>query len=331
MTTTYKKKLIEVALPLEAINDAAMKEKSNPFLKGHPRSLHQWWARRPLPTARAILFAQLVDDPSAHPDLFPSEEDQKRERDRLFSIIEEIVQWDNSSNDEVMERARVEIRKSYGGHIPAIYDPFAGGGAIPFEAQRLGAKAYASDLNPVATLINKSMIDFPLRFSGISAIHSGPKEKMHYARADGLAEDIRYYGRILRDLVGSKTQKFFPKIALQSSIDNATNVIAWVWTRTVPSPDPAFASCNVPIASTFLLCSKKGKEAWIELEISKDDLSLEYRVKTGADKAALEKAALGTKSGRGANFICPFSKAAITPEYIKQTGAKSGFGYDLRA
>jgi putative DNA methylase len=331
MTKPYKKKLIEVAIPLEAINEAAMKEKSNPFLKGHPRSLHQWWARRPLPTARAVLFAQLVDDPSSHPEKFPSEESRKTERDRLFSIIEELVLWENSTKEDVIEKARVEIRRSYSGVVPSIYDPFAGGGAIPFEAQRLGANVYASDLNPVASLINKSMIDFPVRFGDTKPAHPGPYENIYYQRADGLSEDINYYGRILRDIVWKKINRHFPNLDSQSLVQSKKNVIAWVWTRTVPSPDPAFASCNVPIASTFLLCSKKGREAWIELDISPDKKSVKYRVLTGSNTAAFEKAAAGTKSGRGANFVCPLSGAAITPEYIKKVGSTSGYGYDLMA
>ena len=154
-----KKKLIEVALPLEAINKASAREKS--IRHGHPSTLHPWWARRPLATCRAVLFSQLVDDPSAHPDEFPTEEDQERERQRLFRIIEDLVLWENTNNETVLERARAEIRKSCGDDLPPVYDPFCGGGSIPLEAQRLGLKAYGSDLNPVAVIISKA----PSRFS----------------------------------------------------------------------------------------------------------------------------------------------------------------------
>ena len=178
--TKTRKKLIEVALPLDAINAASAREKS--IRHGHPSTLHLWWARRPLAAARAVLFAQLVDDPSDLPEEFPTEEEQKKERDRLFEIIEELVLWENTTNEIVLEKARAEIRKSWRrtcadncNHpraaelfdpekLPAFHDPFAGGGAIPLEAQRLGLESYASDLNPVAVLINKAMIEIPPKF-----------------------------------------------------------------------------------------------------------------------------------------------------------------------
>lgn len=209
MTQTYKKKLIEVAIPLEAINTASMKEKTNPFLKGHPRALHQWWARRPLPACRAILFAQLVDDPSNFPDVFPTESEVLRERQRLFTIIEDLIEWNNSSNPSVLKRAADEIEKSTNGELPTVLDPFSGGGAIPFEAQRLGLKTVASDLNPVAALISKAMIDFPARFSGRPPVHDGAREKHSYEQSEGLSEDIRYYGKVLRDLAEEKIGKYY--------------------------------------------------------------------------------------------------------------------------
>src|SRR6266571_2266130 len=155
----YRKKLIEVALPLEAINKESAREKS--IRHGHPSTLHLWWARRPLAACRAVLFAQLVDDPSSHPEEFPTEETQEQERQRLFGIIEDLVKWDNSTNEQVLERARAEIRRSCGGHPPPVLDPFCGGGSIPLEAQRLGLEAHASDLNPVAVLITKALIEIP--------------------------------------------------------------------------------------------------------------------------------------------------------------------------
>lgn len=330
--TTVKKKLIEVAMPLELINDAAMKEKSNPFLKGHPRSLHQWWARRPLPTCRAVLFAQLVDDPSCYPHRFATKQAIDAERARLFSVIEELVRWDNSTNLEVLSRAHAEIVKSCGSKIPAVYDPFSGGGAIPFEAQRLGLAAYGSDLNPVAVMIGKAMIEFPSIFSGSTPVHGEPKGRISYVQTDGLAEDIRHYGRLLRELTEKKIGKHFPTVKLPTAAGGGNApVIAWVWTRTVPSPDPAFSSIRVPIASTFVLSTKKGKEAWIEPEINKDTGEIRYCVRTGANKSAIEAASRGTKFGRGASFQCILSGTAITPEYVKDVGSKTGYGYDLMA
>jgi putative DNA methylase len=212
---TAKKKLIEVALPLEAINKASAREKS--IRHGHPSTLHLWWARRPLAAARAVIFAQMVDDPSAHPDQFTTEEAQEQERQRLFRLIEELVQWENTTNEAVLTQARDEIWKSwratcaeYKDHLraaelfnpdklPAFHDPFAGGGALPLEAQRLGLESYASDLNPVAVLINKAMIEIPPQFAGCTPVNpEARQDKTLIAKtwrgAQGLAEDVRYYG-----------------------------------------------------------------------------------------------------------------------------------------
>ena len=194
------KKLIEVALPLEAINREAAREKS--IRHGHPSTLHLWWARRPLAACRAVLFSQLVDDPSAHPEEFPTEEAQEAERQRLFRIIEDLVKWENSNNEVVLERARAEIRKSLGEDPPPILDPFAGGGSIPLEAQRLGLKAIASDLNPVAVLINKALIEIPPKWAGRPPVHpsdDGRLDTQPWAGAQGLGEDVRYYGQMKRD------------------------------------------------------------------------------------------------------------------------------------
>src|SRR5580658_8624726 len=165
----YRKKLIEVALPLEAINKASAKEKSIRF--GHPSTLHLWWSRRPLAACRAVLFASLVDDPSSHPEEFPTEADQDRERQRLFRLIEELVKWENSNNKQLLEAAHLEILKSTDGHPPSVYDPFCGGGSIPLEAQRLGLEGHGSDLNPVAVLITKAMIEIPPKFANKPPVH----------------------------------------------------------------------------------------------------------------------------------------------------------------
>jgi putative DNA methylase len=200
---TYKKKLIEVAIPLEKINEASAREKS--IRHGHPSTLHLWWARRPLAACRAVLFAQLVDDPSSHPEKFPTPEAIEAERKRLFGIIEELVIWENSTNEEVLEKARAEILKSCGGELPPVYDPFSGGGSIPLEAQRLGLPAYGSDLNPVAVMIGKAMIEIPPKFKNMAPIHPGGKERNHYRNAEGLAEDVRYYGEWMRKTAFERT------------------------------------------------------------------------------------------------------------------------------
>jgi putative DNA methylase len=351
----YKKKLIEVALPLEAINEASAREKS--IRHGHPSTLHLWWARRPLATARAVIFAQMVDDPSALPDLFPTEKKQQKERERLFRIIEDLVQWDNTTNEEVLERARAEIwqswRRACAGNadhprakelfdrkkLPPFHDPFAGGGSLPLEAQRLGLEAYASDLNPVAVLINKAMIEFPPKFAGKPPVNPEARSEKtlllrEWERAQGLADDMRYYGKWMRDEAEKRIGYLYPKIEvtaemargrpdLKRYIGEKLTVIAWLWARTVKSPNPAFATVDVPLASTFILATKPGKEAYLEPVI--EDGSYRFTVKVGkpTTAAAAVAAKNGTKLSRGANFQCLMSGTPVTGDYI-QAEAKAG-------
>ncbi|MFJ6328255.1 MULTISPECIES: DUF1156 domain-containing protein [unclassified Rhizobium] len=331
-TTKTKKKLIEVAIPLESINAASAKEKGSPFLKGHARSLHQWWARRPIVACRAILFAQLVDDPSSDSDRFPSHEEQEAERNRLFGIIEDLVKWENSTNEEVLERARVEIRKSCGGELPPVYDPFSGGGSIPLEAQRLGLPAYGSDLNPVAVMIGKAMIEIPPKFKDKEPIHPGVKDRQFYRNVEGLAEDVKYYGEWIREKAFERIGHLYPQINLPKEQGNGrATVIAWIWARTVPSPDPAFSTVQVPIASSFLLSTKAGKEVWVEPVIDKIAKTIIFRIRQGGTKAEIAIAKEGTKAGRGANFRCLMSDTAITPEHTILAGKSGKMGQVLLA
>ncbi len=369
MTETYKKKLIEVALPLEAINAASSREKS--IRHGHPSTLHLWWARRPLAACRAVLFAQLVDDPSEHVDTLLADaktrataeaELEKQvqgweerqgdrpedavaipkptleevvadlERKRLFAIIEELVKWENSTNEEVLERARAEIRRSCGGELPPVYDPFSGGGSIPLEAQRLGLPAYGSDLNPVAVMIGKAMIEIPPKFRGNDPIHPGMPERNHYRNAEGLAEDVKYYGEWMRERALERIGHLYPQVDLPAEYGGGkAKVIAWIWARTVPSPDPAFSDMHVPLASSFLLSSKKGKEVWIEPIIDRSAKSIEYRIRKGGTKEEIEEAKPGTTAGKRQAFICPVSGTPITYDYIRSYGKSDGLGQTLIA
>lgn len=329
-TTNTKKKLIEVAIPLEVINAASAREKS--IRHGHPSTLHLWWARRPLAACRAVLFAQLVDDPSSDLENFPTPEAQEAERKRLFGIIEELVKWENSTNGEVLERARAEIRKSCGGELPPVYDPFSGGGSIPLEAQRLGLPAYGSDLNPVAVMIGKAMIEIPPRFKDMEPIHPGVKDRQFYRNAEGLAEDVRYYGEWMREKAWDRIGHLYPQVDLPMEHGGGKGtVIAWIWARTVPSPDPAFSNVQVPIASSFLLSTKAGKEAWVEPIVDKQAKTISYRIRHGSTKAEIAAAKEGTKAGRGANFRCLMSGTAITPDYVKSNGRASKMGQTLIA
>jgi putative DNA methylase len=354
-----RKKLIEVALPLEAINKASAREKS--IRHGHPSTLHLWWARRPLAAARAVIFAQMVDDPSSHPDIFRSEKAQEKERQRLFRIIEDLVLWENTTNEEVLAKARAEIWQSWRAacaenadhprakelfdrhKLPGFHDPFAGGGALPLEAQRLGLEAFASDLNPVAVLINKAMIEIPPKFAGKPPVNPearGEKELVarEWRGAQGLAEDVRHYGRWMRDEAEKRIGILYPKIEITQEMTNERpdlkpllgrklTVIAWLWARTVKSPNPAFGTLHVPLIATFMLSTKAGKEAYVEPVIETDGYS--FIVKMGKPNDE-EGAKSGTKLSRG-SFRCLLSNVPIRYEYIDDEANAGRMGSRLMA
>lgn len=252
-----KKKLIEVALPLDAINEASAREKS--IRHGHPSTLHLWWARRPLATARAVIFASMIDDPSECPEKFPTTEEQEKERQRLFKIIEEIIKWENSGNEEIFSKALDEIKNSVGENLPAVFDPFAGGGTIPLEAQRLGLNSFASDLNPVAVMINKAMIELPAKFKNLPPVNPDSKKTIgnesDWHGSDGLAEDILYYGKLLKTLAFEKIGNLYPQIFSPEHKKDFT-VIAWLWARTVTCSNPACRH-HMPLVHSFKLSAKQ--------------------------------------------------------------------------
>ena len=395
-----KKKLIEVALPLDAINKASAREKS--IRHGHPSTLHLWWARRPLAAARAVIFAQMVDDPSGYVDVLLSDPKKRRvaerelkkrlaghaakralarddaiaeseptleeviaeqERNRLFAMLEELVLWENTTNEEVLEQARREIWQSWrracaenAAHprateifdrrkLPAFHDPFAGGGALPLEAQRLGLEAHASDLNPVAVLINKAMIEIPPKFAGQAPVNpSVLQEKSLIERdwtgAQGLAADVRYYGQWMRDEAERRIGHLYPKVEVTEEMvaerpdlerykGRKLTVIAWLWARTVKSPNPAFADVDVPLASTFMLSTKNGKEAYVEPVI--EGRGYRFTVKVGKPKDA-EAAKRGTKSGgSGSIFLCLISETPMPFEYLRPEAKAGRMGARLMA
>ena len=390
-----KKKLIEVALPLDAINTASVREKS--IRHGHPCTLHLWWARRPLAAARAVIFAQMVDDPSGYVDVLLSDTKKRRaaerelkkrlaakralahddaiaeaqptleeviaeqERDRLFAIIEELVLWENTTNEEVLEPARREIWQSWrracaenAAHpraaelfdrhtLPAFHDPFAGGGALPLEAQRLGLEAHASDLNPVAVLINKAMIEIPPKFAGQAAVNPAVRQEKSLIErgwngAQGLAEDVRYYGQWMRDEAEKRIGNLYPKVEITEKMvaerpdlkrykGRKLTVIAWLWARTVKSPNPAFADVDVPLAATFMLSTKKGKEAYVEPVIEGRGYRFSVKVGMPQDPAA---AKAGTKLSRG-SFRCLISNVPIAYKYIDNEANAERMGERLMA
>jgi len=301
----YKKKLIEVALPLEAINAESSREKS--IRHGHPSTLHLWWARRPLAAARAVIWSSLVDDPSSHPDEFPTEEAQAKERQRLFAILEKLVKWENSNNPDILAEAKAEIMKSTDGNPPALLDPFAGGGSIPLEAQRLGLEAYASDLNPVAVMINKAMIEIPPKFAGQPPVNPDSKRLAGstWAGASGLAEDVRYYGEWIKQEAFKRIGHLYPKVKDEHGQEHT--VIAWIWARTVKCPNPA-CGCEMPLASSFELSKKKGKETYIQPII--EHKSIRYEVKYGKDMPEAPKTARG-------KFKCICCGCPVELNYIR--------------
>lgn len=356
MTVPVKspKKLIEVALPLDAINEAAAREKS--IRHGHPSTLHLWWARRPLAAARAVIFAQMVNDPGYQQGggfrYGVNKEKARKERERLFDIIKDLVKWENTNNEEVLERARAEIRRSWRetcelnkdhpdaarlfnpDKLPAFHDPFAGGGAIPLEAQRLGLESYASDLNPVAVTINKAMIEIPPRFAGRSPVGPLSAEEAdgvlvkdgNWKGAQGLAEDVRHYGAWMREEAQKRIGHLYPQVEvteamaeerpdLKEYVGKKLTVIAWLWARTVKSPNPAYSDIEVPLVSTFVLSSKAGKEAYVEPVI--EGRGYRFTVKKGVPPASAKN---GTKLARGANFKCLLSNMPIDSDYIKDEG-----------
>lgn len=358
------KKLIEVALPLDAINKAAAREKS--IRHGHPSTLHLWWARRPLAAARAVIFAQMVNDPGYQQGrgfrYGVNKEKAQAERERLFKIIEDLVQWDNTNNEEVLERARAEISRSWRevcelnrdhpqaaelfnpDKLPAFHDPFAGGGALPLEAQRLGLKSYASDLNPVAVTINKALIEIPSCFAGRAAV--GPrllsdnqgKLSEDWSGARGLAEDVRRYGAWMRAEAERRIGHLYPRVEvtadmvlerpdLRSLLGQKLKVVAWIWARTVKSPNPAFSHVDVPLASTFILSKKSGKETYVSPRVDGD--SYWFDVKTGCLAPGSEN---GTKSGgSGTSFLCLLSKSPISFDYIRNEAMNGRMGQRLMA
>lgn len=360
-----RKKLIEVSIPLEAINVASAREKS--IRHGHPSTLHLWWARRPLAACRAVLFSQLVDDPSAWPDRFPTPEAVEAERNRLHKLIggtkeadykDGLVAWESSNNETVLNAARWEIARSVawglgeeppamgdGGRIlaylqakaPPVYDPFSGGGSIPLEAQRLGLRAYGSDLNPVAVLIGKAMVEIPPKFAGLPPVNPASREerarggRWQGRGAQGLAEDVRYYGAWMREEAARRIGHLYPEATLPDG--SKATVIAWLWARTVRSPDPAAKGAMVPLVSSFILSNKEGNKAWVEpiIDAAEQD-GWRFELKTGAlTKSDEDRLKNGTKAGHGANFICALTGAAIPAIHIKAEGVAGRMGARLMA
>ena len=317
--TGYKPKLIEVSLPLAAINAEAAREKS--IRHGHPSTLHLWWARRPLAAARAVIWASLVDDPSGDESL--TAEEQDAERERLFRILEQLVKWENSNDPDVLDAARAEIDRCFPDGAPPILDPFAGGGAIPLEAQRLGLTALAGDLNPVAVLINKAMIEIPPRFARLPPVHPDVDTALTtWDRAQGLAADVGAYGRWMRDEAERRIGHLYPDATGPNG--EKLTPIAWIWARTVESPDPAWSG-HVPLVASWTLANKPGKlKVWIEPIIDRATQTISYEIREGGEPAR-------ERTCSGGQGVCLATGAAIPASHIKAESGADRMGQVLLA
>jgi putative DNA methylase len=350
--TTPRKKLIEVSIPLEAIN-AETKRRKQKAPKGYPTSFHKYWAQRPVAACRAVLFAQLVDDPGACPEDFPTKASQNAERDRLHRLIKRLISWDASTNDSILSEARYEIARSVARgrgeklpalaqigmqklieylqeHAPTVYDPFSGAASIALEAQRLGLRVSAADLNPVAVLIGKALVEYPPKFANRKPINPEINELQHWKAAQGLAADLRYYA----SWVHSEAQKRIGYIYPPARSNDGTSqlpVIAWFWARTVRSPDPRAKGAHVPLVSSFVLSTKVGKEVIVKPVIDREKMSWAFEVSQKPTKPDIEGARRGTKAARGANFVCLLTGAAIDDAHVKAEGKAGRMGVALMA
>ncbi len=321
------KKLIEVALPLDKINAESAREKS--IRHGHPSTLHLWWARRPLAAARAVIWASLVDDPSSHPELFPTEKEQNQERKRLFKILEDLVVWENSNNEAVLSLAKKEIMKSTGNNPPALLDPFAGGGAIPLEAQRLGLRVYAHDLNPVAVTINKAMIEIPSRFADFVPVNTA-KNNTLFDTDDmngikGVASDVVYYSKWMLEQARERLTNLYPDVYVAGKkVATNKSVVAWIWARTATCSNPA-CGCEMPLVSSYVISKKKGNETWVEPIVANGEVMFKIH------KGKCPKGKETPKMGRNALFKCPACGQVTQDSYIKSQGKENKIGMQLMA
>ena len=314
--TNYRKKLIEVNIPLQAINVESAKDAS--LTHGHPSTLHRYWARRPLAACRAVIFASMVDDPSECKDEFPTEPEQNAERNRLHNIIKRLVIWKTCNDENLLAEARYEIAYSAArnngenlnvfrekfkndpkavlkylrDHCPAVYDPFCGGGSIPLEAQRLGLRARASDLNPLPVLLNKAMIELPPKFHDQNPVNPDAdplgmftgtgrnRTRAPWKGTAGLAADIRYYGTWMREEAYKRIGHLYPKAQLPDG--TSATVVAWLWARTVPCSNPA-CGLQMPLVKTFQLSKKKGNEHWTKPIIDRESNTISWVVQTNSE------------------------------------------------
>jgi putative DNA methylase len=326
---TERTRLIEVALPLESISaEGSLRKRKAPA--GYPTTIHKWWAQRPPAACRAVIFASLVDDPSTRPDLFPTDQDQDAERHRLFDIIRRLIKWENSTDQTVLREARAEISRSMGADLPPLLDPFSGSGALPLEGQRLGLASYASDLNPVAVLITRALVDIPTRFADCPPVNPESRQGLGssgtWAGAAGIAEDVLYYGARVRDEAERLIGHLYPKVSLpKDKGGHDAPATAWFWARTVTCPNPACSS-RMPLVRSFALSTQKGRSAWVEPIVDRSRRTIEYEVRTGPGSPPAP-----TKVGRGSAFRCLVCEQVAPDSHVKSEGMAGRIGTQLMA
>ena len=335
-----KKKLIEVAMPLEAINKESNRDKK--LSSGHPTTLHYWWAPRPLAACRAVVFASLVDDPSAHPERFPDEASQEAERERLFDLIGDLILWSNRRNARVLEAARKEIALSTDGRPPRLFDPFCGRGLIPLEGQRLGLDVSAADVNPIPVTIAKTLLEILPRFKSARSVHSRARQSSLLEGsgfAQGFATDVEHYAQDVLDAVRPALEPLYPRYKvtrslvesrpdLQPFVDSELTVMAWLWARTVQCSNPACRS-TIPLVGSFWLSQKKGRKYWIEPEVSAPGERIRFHIRHGEGEAPPPT----KRPGTGGTFRCLAPGCGVDSDdrYVEQEGKAGRIGQTLMA
>jgi adenine-specific DNA methylase len=295
VTDLENKRLIEVDFPLKEVSEESIKEKN--IRHGHISTLHIWWARRPLAASRATIYAALTSAPKNYDDVR-----------KKFEFIAELSKWENSLNQRLIENASREIREHFGGTTPRVLDCFAGGGAIPLEALRLGCETYALEYNPVAILILKATLEYPQKFGkGKTTV----KTEL-CSVSNPLIEDVKKWGQWVLEEAWKEIGKFYPSY-------NGNNLVCYLWARTVKCQNPS-CGVEIPLMRQFWLSKKKSQEIALKMFVNKERKTIDFRVVRGKDMASYDPSQ-GTT--RRATVLCPICGAGIDDKTLRRE-AKEG-------
>lgn len=234
------KRFIEVSFPIKEVGEIAAKEKN--IRHGHISTLHIWWARRPLASSRATNYAALIPAPKTQEEL----EEKKK-------FIIELSKWENSLNREIIEKAREDILKANGGKPPRILDPFAGGGSIPLEALRLGCETHAVEYNPVAVLILKCTLEYPLKYGRPRNDRGGEWGPLTSETRNPLVEDVKKWGEWVLEEARKEIGRFYP------NDEDGSIPVGYIWARTIPCQNPS-CGAEIPLMRQFWLAKKSNKK-----------------------------------------------------------------------